>query len=175
MEAAFATISSLGLMLDLMLQRVLTRMCKGAQRGAAALAHGWPEMEAGRVCAWEQDGRKIAGQQRKRKRQRREEEERGMGSTPPRAALFIGGSTKSTRCGSFRRTTRLNSSIREVCKEIKADFSLTDYSYDLNLSLGRQLNNKTTSGRPDGKHVLQAPTSHLFRSLTNHFIKRSST
>jgi hypothetical protein len=64
-----------------------------------------------------------------------------------------------------------NTPQRLYSEKFAADFSLTDYSYDLNLSLGRQLNNKTTSGRPDGKHVLQAPTSHLFRSLTNHFVK----
>jgi hypothetical protein len=50
--------------------------------------------------------------------------------------------------------------FREVREKIKADFSLTDYNYDLNLSLGRQLNKKTTSGHPDGKHVLQALTSY---------------
>jgi hypothetical protein len=50
--------------------------------------------------------------------------------------------------------------FREIRENIKADFSLTDYSYDLNLSLGRQPNKKITSGRPNGKHVLQAPTSH---------------
>jgi hypothetical protein len=38
-------------------------------------------------------------------------------------------------------------------------FRQTDYGYDLNLSLGHQPNKKITSGRPDGKHVLQAPTS----------------
>jgi hypothetical protein len=42
--------------------------------------------------------------------------------------------------------------FREVREKIKEHFSLTNYSYDLNLSLGRQL--KTTSGRPDGKHDL---------------------
>jgi hypothetical protein len=50
--------------------------------------------------------------------------------------------------------------FREVREKIKAYFSLKYYIYDLNLSLGRQLNKKTTSSRPDGKHVLQAPTSH---------------
>jgi hypothetical protein len=50
--------------------------------------------------------------------------------------------------------------FREVREKTKVDFSPKDYSYDLNLSLGRQLNKKTTPGRPDGKHVLQAPTSH---------------
>jgi hypothetical protein len=43
--------------------------------------------------------------------------------------------------------------------------------YDLNLILGRQVNKKITLGRPDGKHVLQAPTSYKIRSLANHFAK----
>jgi hypothetical protein len=49
---------------------------------------------------------------------------------------------------------------REVREKIKADVSQTDYGYDLNLSLDRQPNKKITSGLPDGKHVLQAPTSY---------------
>jgi hypothetical protein len=49
---------------------------------------------------------------------------------------------------------------REVREKIKADFSQTDYDYDLNLSLGCEPNKKITSGRPDGKLVLQAPTSY---------------
>jgi hypothetical protein len=92
------------------------------QRGAAALAHGWLELEAGRVRAWEQGGRKIAGQRRKRKRQRREEEERGMGSTPPRAALFIGGPPNlpvAVPSAVQRASTALFSKVRE---QIKADF-----------------------------------------------------
>jgi hypothetical protein len=43
--------------------------------------------------------------------------------------------------------------------------------YDLNLNLGRQPNKKITSGRPDGKHDLQAPTSYKIRFLANHFAK----
>jgi hypothetical protein len=43
--------------------------------------------------------------------------------------------------------------------------------YDLNPNLGRPPNKKTTSGRPDGKHDLQAPTSYKIRSLANHFAK----
>jgi hypothetical protein len=43
--------------------------------------------------------------------------------------------------------------------------------YDLNLNLGRRPNKKITSGRPDGKHDLQAPTSYKIRSLANHFAK----
>jgi hypothetical protein len=61
--------------------------------------------------------------------------------------------------------------FREVRENIKAYFSLIEHNCDLNLSLGRQLNNKTTSGCPDGKHVLQAPTLYLFRSLTSHLVK----
>jgi hypothetical protein len=40
-----------------------------------------------------------------------------MGSTLTRAALFIGGSTESSCCGSFRRTTRLNGSIPRSSRE----------------------------------------------------------
>jgi hypothetical protein len=43
--------------------------------------------------------------------------------------------------------------------------------YDLSLNLGCQPNKKITSGHPDGKHDLQAPTSYKIRSLANHFAK----
>jgi hypothetical protein len=62
---------------------------------------------------------------------------RGMGSTPPQAVLFIGGPPNlfvavpsTVQCASRALS-------RELREKIKADFSLTGYSYDLNLSLGR--------------------------------------
>jgi hypothetical protein len=47
MEAVTATISLLGFALDLMVQRILTRMRRKAHHGAAVEACGWPELGNG--------------------------------------------------------------------------------------------------------------------------------
>jgi hypothetical protein len=47
MEAATAAISLLGFAQDLMVQGVLTRMHRGAQRGVVEQARGRPELEIG--------------------------------------------------------------------------------------------------------------------------------
>jgi hypothetical protein len=116
------------------------------------------------VRALEQSGRKITRKATVVEERVTGGRRRGMGSTSSRATLFIGGSTESTCYGSFRRTTSPLgfkwALFREVREKIKADFSPIDYSYDLNLCLGRQPNKKTTRGHSDGKHVLQAHTSH---------------
>jgi hypothetical protein len=85
------------------------------------LVRGWPDLEGGRARALEQD---LCGHKKAREEEATavkakgcEEEERGMGSTPPRAALFIGGSTESARCGSFSRTIRYNRSILGSSRE----------------------------------------------------------
>jgi hypothetical protein len=126
------------------------------------LARAWPELEAGWVGAGarrsqenlRRDGRATTVEVRAT------EDERRMGSTSPWAALFIGGPPNLSVTVPSTVQHASMALFREVREKIKVDFSLTDYSYDLNLSLGRQINNKTTSGRLDGKHVLQAPTSH---------------
>jgi hypothetical protein len=61
MEAASAAISPLGFAMDLMVQRVLTRMRKkSAMRGGSASA--WPARAGGWMgAALERGGRKIAG------------------------------------------------------------------------------------------------------------------
>jgi hypothetical protein len=68
---------------------------------------------------WSHDHRSAtaAGKRREWNRKRRNEEEKRMWSTLTRAALFIEGYTKSARCGSFRRTTRLNGSIPRSLRE----------------------------------------------------------
>jgi hypothetical protein len=86
---------------------------------------------------------------------------RGMGSTPPRLTLFIEGSTKSIRCGSLLRTTHPNGSIPRSSREDRGEFFANRPIF--------QPNRKITSGHPDGKHDLQAPTSYKSRSLANHF------
>jgi hypothetical protein len=63
------------------------------------------------VHALEQSGRKIARKATVEEERMTGGRRRGMGSAPPRAALFIRGSTESARYGSFRRTTRLNGSF----------------------------------------------------------------
>jgi hypothetical protein len=61
---------------------------------------------------------------------------RGMGSTPPQAALFIGGPPNLPVVVPSIVQHASTALSREVREKIKADFSLTDYSNDLNLSLG---------------------------------------
>jgi hypothetical protein len=83
---------------------------------------------------------------------------RGMGSTPPRLTLFIEGSTQSIRCSSLLRTTRPQRLYPEkLARRLRRIFRQHTRCYDLSLNLGRQPNKKITSGRPDGKHDLQAP------------------
>jgi hypothetical protein len=101
-----------------MLQRVLMRMRKrsatrssGASTWLAGVG-GWTGARSGARRSQDHKRATAAGKRRKWKRQRhKEEEERGMGSTPPRAALFIRGSTYSACYGSFRRIIRLNGYI----------------------------------------------------------------
>jgi hypothetical protein len=45
MEAVSTAISPLGFALDLIVQRVLTHMRRGARRGAMVQVRGWPELE----------------------------------------------------------------------------------------------------------------------------------
>jgi hypothetical protein len=47
MEVSSAAILPLGFGLDLMVHRVLMRMCGGARRGVVVLARGRPELETG--------------------------------------------------------------------------------------------------------------------------------
>jgi hypothetical protein len=132
MEATSAAISPLGFVLDLMLQRVLTRMCKrSAMRSGGTNtwlvgAGGWTGTHPGARRSQDRKRATAAGKRRKWKRKRHEEEERGMGSTPPRAALFIGWSTEFLYCSSFRRTTRLNGSIT-ICSRDNLDGFAADW------------------------------------------------
>jgi hypothetical protein len=95
-----------------------------------------------------------------------------MGSNPPRLTLFIAGSTQSIRCGFLLRTKRPQRLYSEKsARRSRQIFRQQTKRHDLNPNLGRRPNKKTTSGRPDGKHDLQAPTSYKIRSLANHFAK----
>jgi hypothetical protein len=106
----------------------------------AALAHDWLELEAGHVGAEARQSQDRYGAVRERKRwkqQRQEEEERGMGSTPPWAALFIGGPANLSVAAPSTIQYASTTPSQEVREKIKADFSLADYNHDLNPSLGR--------------------------------------
>jgi hypothetical protein len=60
-----------------------------------------------------------------------------MGSIPLRAVLFIGGPLNlSVPVPSTVQSASMALS-QEICEKIEAEFSPTDYSYGLNLSLGR--------------------------------------
>jgi hypothetical protein len=83
-----------------------------------------------------------------------------MGSTPTRAALFIGGSTGSACCGSFRRTTRFNGYIPINSQEDCTGFIANRLSHDLNSEFRSSAVNKLSSGHSDDKHIQQAAMSH---------------
>jgi hypothetical protein len=122
MEAPSVAISPLGLMLDLMWHKVFMciRRRMMARSGSASTslvgADGWMDGRGSTAvarwlrCAREREsnggGRESDGGR-----------QRGMGSTPPQAVLFIGGSTESIRCGSFHRTKCLNVSIPRTSRE----------------------------------------------------------
>jgi hypothetical protein len=112
---------------------------EGARRGAVALARAWPELVAGRVGA---GARRPQDRYEREKAVEGEEKATGgrrkrMGSTPPRAILFIGGPPNLSVAVPSTVQCASTALSREVCEKIKADFPLTGYSYDLNLSLGR--------------------------------------
>jgi hypothetical protein len=174
MQAASTAISPLGFELDLMLHKILTRMRKrstvwsGGASTCLAGAGAWMGARGRKTVARELRRRESDddGSESDRRKMKGEWGLPRLGPPyflggPPNLPIAIPSAVQHTSTTIFR----------EVCTKIKADFLLTDYNYDLNLSLGLQLNKKTPSGRPDGKHVLQAPTSYLFRSLTNHFVK----
>jgi hypothetical protein len=132
MEAASAVISLLRLVLGLMLQRVLTRMRKrsATRSGSASTwlagARGWTGARVG--TRWSEDRRTATEAEATAAGGRR----KGNGVNPASGRLIYRGSTESARCGSFRRTTRLNGSILKSSRADQGGFSLTDYSYDLN-------------------------------------------
>jgi hypothetical protein len=59
-----------------------------------------------------------------------------MGSTPPRATLFIGGPLNLSVEVPSTVQNASTALSREVREKIKAEFSPIGYNYDLNLSLG---------------------------------------
>jgi hypothetical protein len=98
------------------------------------LARDWPELEAGRVGTEARRSQDLYGAERERKQW--EEDERRMGSTLPWAALFIGGPPNLSVAAPSTVQYASTALSHEVRKKIKADFSLADYSHDLNPSLG---------------------------------------
>jgi hypothetical protein len=112
----------------------------------------------------ESDGSEGDGSKRKKMK--------GMGSTPPRLTLFIEG---AHLIYPLRLLAPYNTPQRlypeKSARRSRQIFCQQTKRYDLNLNLGHQPNKKITSGRPDGKHDLQAPTSYKIRSLANHFAK----
>jgi hypothetical protein len=89
---------------------------------------------------------------------------RGIESAPPRLTLFREGPPNLTVAAPCFVQHAPMALSQEVCEKIEADFSLTDQAL-------RPKSKKITSGRPDDKHDLQAPTSYKIRSLANHFAK----
>jgi hypothetical protein len=142
MEAPSAAISPLGLVLDLMWHKVFMRM----RRRSTAWSGGSSTSLAG-AGSWK-GGRWSKAVARSLPRTRERESggsrsdsdggrRRGMGSTLPRAVLFIGGPPNLSIAVPSTVQCASTALSREVCEKIKADFSLTGYIYDLNLSLAR--------------------------------------
>jgi hypothetical protein len=115
-EAPSAAISPLGLRFDLIWHKVFMHTCTRmmARSGGASTnlvgTGGWMDGRGSIAVA-----RSLrCAREWKRKRRRKM---KGMGSTPPWAVLFIGGSTETIRCSSFHRTKRLNGTILRSSQE----------------------------------------------------------
>jgi hypothetical protein len=91
---------------------------------------------------------------------------RGMGSTPPRAILFIGGPPNLSVAVPSTVQCASTAQSRELRAKIHADFSLRPKSEF------RSSAKKTTSGHPDGKSFHKPPRHiNIGKSLANHFAK----
>jgi hypothetical protein len=108
----------------------------------------------------------------KRGRQEREKEDEGNGVNPAPAHSIYSGVHPIYP---LRLLAPYNTPQRlypeKSARRSRRIFRQQTKRYDLNLNLGRRPNKKITSGCPDGKHDLQAPTSYKIRSLANHFAK----
>jgi hypothetical protein len=98
-------------------------LCSAPRCGGSSTRAAGPRVWM-RARAQEQHSRKIAGRQWRRKRERREEGERGMGSTPPRAALFIRGPQNLPVVVPSVVQYASTDLFREVCEKISADSPL---------------------------------------------------
>jgi hypothetical protein len=124
-----------------------------------------------RLDGWarKQGSRKIATvrQERERSNHSRRESDRGrrrgMGSTPPRTVLFIGGPRNLSVAVPSTVQNASTDLFREVCEKIKADFSRNKSQLQPKSEF-RSLAKKTTSGRPNGKSFCKPPR-HINISL----------
>jgi hypothetical protein len=94
-------------------------------RGRPGLEAGWAPEHGSKEVARSQesyDGRKATGVEARVTRGRR----KGMGSTPTRAALFMGGPLNLPVAVPSAVQHAPTALFREVREKIKADFSLTD-------------------------------------------------
>jgi hypothetical protein len=132
MQAASATISSLGFELDLMWHRDLTRMRRrntarsGSASVSSAAGGSWASGHRSTAVA-----RFTAARERERESDRSDSDRdgrktKGMGSTPPRVTLFIGGPPNLSVAVPSTVQSASMALSREVCEKIKADFSLID-------------------------------------------------
>jgi hypothetical protein len=153
MGAASATISPLGLELDLMEHKVLMRMRGGARcksDGASALMAGvgdWMEARAREAVARLRGATVTRATTTGGRRGR-------MGVNPNPSHSIYRGSSGSARCGSFHRTTCYNGSILVISRDDCAGFIVNRLSHDLNSEFGSSAANKTLSGHPDDKQRL---------------------
>jgi hypothetical protein len=126
----------------------------------------------GRTAAARSLQHKERRERRKRGRREREKEHEGNGVNPaPGHSIYRGVHPIYL----LRLLAPYNTPQRlypdKSARRSRWIFRQQTKSYDLNLNSGRRPNKKITSGRPDGKHDLQAPTSYKIRSLANHFAK----
>jgi hypothetical protein len=80
-----------------------------------------------------------------------------MGSTPPRAALFIGGPLNLPVAVPFVIQHTPMDLFREVREKILVVSSLIGSSHDLNSEFRSPAGHKLSSGRPDGNQVNKPP------------------
>jgi hypothetical protein len=123
MVAATTAISSLGFALDLMVQRVLTHMHRGARRGAVVQVCDRPELGFG----WEhaQGSKAVAGSREGCGRSESDGGRRkGNGVNPTSASLFIGGPLNLLVVVPSAVQHAPTDLFREVHEKISADLSL---------------------------------------------------
>jgi hypothetical protein len=162
---------------DLMWQSVLMRMrwrsMAGSGGASTSLAGGGGWVRGrGRTAATRSLWHKERRERRERGRREREKEDEGNVVNPaPAHSIYRGVHL----IYSLRLLAPYNMPQRlypeKSARRSRQIFRQQTKRYNLNLNLGRRPHKKITSGRPDGKHDSQAPTSYKIRSLANHFAK----
>jgi hypothetical protein len=158
MEAATTAISSLGFALDRMVQRVLTRMRRGARRGEVVQACGWPELGFGwkhahgsKAVAGSWEGCGVGSESDRRKK-------KGEWGQPRLEPPYLWG-------GPLNLPVAVPSAVQhasmDLFQEIREKFFCGFVADWLKprpkLRVRSSAGHKLSSGRPDGKQVNKPP------------------